>query len=70
MANEVKWAKLLKKIYAGESVTCPDCGGNVQSTLYSNDGKIGFAVLQCETCNVHIKFSRINIPDKVKTVRF
>lgn len=65
--DTIKWAKLLKEIYQNSTAICPDCGGKVEGVVYSNDGKVGFAVLECKSCKEHIKFSRIKIPNNVTT---
>ena len=70
MANTIEWAKLLSNIYNGTKATCPECGGKICGNIYSNDGKIGFAILECENCKKYVKLSRINIPKGVKTSRF
>lgn len=64
------WAKLLTNIYNKEDAVCPECGGNVLGDIYSNDSKVGFAVLQCSLCKKHIKLSRILIPDGAEVKPF
>lgn len=70
MQNINKWARILNDIRAGKEAICPDCGGNVQGSFYSNDNKIGFVILECECCKQHIRFSRISIPPNVKVNNF
>lgn len=71
--KNVEWAKLLEKIYNGEDVSCPECGGKVSSELYANTvsgKKQGFAILKCLKCNEEIRFSRVIFPDSVNTKNY
>lgn len=65
-----EWAKLLEKSYSEDNISCPECKGKMVALLYAkkiNDGKMGFAVLECEKCKARQEFSRVKFPDYVKT---
>ncbi len=65
-----EWAKLLKASYLNQIPTCPGCGGKINSSFFakeSEDGKIGYAILECEKCKERQHFSRVIFPDYVKT---
>ena len=65
-----QWVEILTSSYSNQTQTCPECGGNIKSSFYANetkDGKIGFAVLECEKCKERQSFSRVKFPDNVKT---
>lgn len=70
MANVAEWTDLLKSIYNKENAICPECGGVVQGDIYSNDHRVGFAILQCNSCKEHVKLSRLLIPEGIQVKSF
>ena len=65
-----QWVNLLTSSYSNQIQTCPECGGKINSLFFAKDtedGKIGFAVLECEKCKARKEFSRVKFPDYVKT---
>ncbi len=70
MQMVVEWAKLLNNIYQKMDAICPECGGEVQGTIYSNDNQVGFAILECDNCKKRVRLSRIAIPDNICVNKF
>lgn len=62
-----EWIKLLDKAYNNQTMTCPECGGEVQAHLFADDDRIGFALLKCSKCNAQQEISRIEFPENVVT---
>lgn len=57
------WAQALVQILDGNNVICPFCGkSEINADIYSNEERMGFAVLSCPTCKSKKHFSRIAIP--------
>ena len=71
--NPVKWVNLLDNAYNGQTMICPECGGNVKADLYARvaDGeKRGFINFECEKCGKKVHFSRVKFPDYAETKDF
>lgn len=66
MKNPIKWAPLLQRIYNGENVKCPYCGGDISYRFFA-ENKIGFAQFQCSDCGEEGHLSRVAFPEKVET---
>ena len=62
-----EWIKLLDKAYKNQTMTCPECGGEVTSRMFADDDRFGFAVLRCGRCNSQQQFSRVKFPESVIT---
>ena len=60
-----EWIKLLHKAYTNQSMTCPECGGEVTARMFADDDRFGFAVLKCGKCNTQQQISRVKFPESV-----
>lgn len=67
--NPIKYAYLLKEIYEGKEVTCPQCGksGLRHRFCASKKDKVGFAQFHCPNCNTDAHLCRVKFPDNVST---
>ena len=67
--NPIKYAYLLKDIYLGKEVACPECGKpGLEHRFYaSGKEKVGFAQFHCHCCNTDAHLCRVKFPENVVT---
>lgn len=70
--DPVKYAYLLKDIYSGKDITCPECGKpGLQHHFYARGkDKVGYAQFHCRYCNTDAHLCRVKFPENVATEEF
>ena len=66
--NPIKYAYLLKKVYSGENVECPECGApDLKHIFYAEEkDRVGFAQFHCDKCGAEAHLCRVKFPEGVK----
>ena len=70
--NPVKYAYLLKEVYEGKEVACPQCGkiGLRHQFYAAGKDRIGFAQFHCPHCGTDAHLCRVQFPEGVQTDKF
>lgn len=67
------WVELLAEVCKGKKVTCPVCGGDIESHLFArnvDNEKWGFATLECKKCKLSHQFSRVKFSKETITEEY